>query len=305
MPALEENNHVSDLIVTIGTTNPLQKKFLDGAIAQLSTEELSDLNTYLSFCISSNISIEYLSECYLTIVADTLEEQMYFMRHESYRYHRFEDVANNVYFNDAYMKKYMYGLAITAFLWPNHTALHRFFLENLPTGKKGRYLEIGPGHGYYFMNAMTRTDFDSFTGVDISKTSLDLTRNIIRHFYPESHADVKLVEADFLQWQDHEAPYDAITMGEVLEHVENPLDFLKKIASLSTANSHVFLTTCVNAPAVDHIYLFRTPQEAEAMIETAGFAVVQKHYAPYVGKTLEYCAKHHLAVNVAYVVRKR
>lgn len=301
---LEKFPHVAAIIDTISATNALQKKFLDGAIAQLSEPEIGDLNAYLSFCITTGVSINYLSECYLTIVADTFEEQKYFMEHESYRYSRFGDVATRVYFNDTYMKKYMYGLAITAFLWPNHTALHRFFLENLPVDKKGHYLEIGPGHGYYFMNAMARTSYDSFTGVDISKTSLDLTKNIIGYFYPNANKRLKLMEADFLQWQDHEAPYDAITMGEVLEHVENPLDFLKKIVSLSASDAHIFLTTCVNAPAVDHIYLFRTPEEVETMIAQAGMAVVAKHYAPYVGKTLEYCMKHKLAINVAYVVKK-
>jgi 2-polyprenyl-3-methyl-5-hydroxy-6-metoxy-1,4-benzoquinol methylase len=299
------SSYVPTIIEEISATNPLQKKFLDNAITQLSADEINDLNTYLSFCVASGITLPYLADCYLTIVKDTLSEQTYFMEHEAYRYNRFADVGDNVYFNDAYMKKYMYGLAITAFLWPNHTALHRFFLENIPTNKKGKYLEIGPGHGYYFMNAMARSAYDNFTGVDISKTSLDLTKNIIHHYYPDASSRVSLVEADFLNWQDHNGPYDAITMGEVLEHVENPLDFLKKIASLSTPATHVFLTTCVNAPAIDHIYLFRTPQEVETMMEAAGFSVVKKHYAPYVGKTLEYCAKYKLAINVAYVVKKR
>lgn len=296
--------YVHAIIAAIGAANPLQKKFLEGALAELSEQGISDLNAYLSFCCATGIDLDYLTDCYLTIVADTLEEQIYFMKHESYRYSRFADVANHVYFNDAYMKKYMYGLAISAFLWPNHTSLHHFFLQNLPTHKKGRYLEIGPGHGYYFMNAMTRTAYNTFTGVDISKTSLELTKAIIQHFYPDAGSAVTLVEADFLTWQNHEGPYDAITMGEVLEHVENPLDFLKKIASLSTSQSHIYLTTCVNAPAIDHIYLFRTPEEVEEMIEDAGFAVVDKHYAPYVGKTLEYSMRHKLAVNVAYIVKK-
>jgi ubiquinone/menaquinone biosynthesis C-methylase UbiE len=302
---VEQTPQVQALLSAISAASPLQKKFLDAAVAQLAPVELNDLEAYLAFCASIPLTTDFLSDCYLTIVADTFEEQRYFLEHGRYRHQSFAEVAGHVYFNDAYMQKYMYGLAISAFLWPNHTALHRFFLSQLPTHKNGHYLEIGPGHGYYFMNAMTRTAYQRFTGVDISKTSLDLTRAILSHYQPENRKDVQLVEADFLAWQPSDAPYDAITMGEVLEHVENPRAFLEKIAALATPDAHIFLTTCVNAPAVDHIYLFRTPEEVETMIAEAGLELREKHYAPYVGKTLEYCRKHALAINVAYVVRKR
>ena len=52
-------------------------------------------------------------------------------------------------------------------------------------------------------------------------------------------------------------------MGEVLEHVEQPEVFLRRIADLAKDDAYIFITTCINAPAVDHIYLWRTTDELE------------------------------------------
>jgi hypothetical protein len=93
-------------------------------------------------------------------------------------------------------------------------------------------------------------------------------------------------------------------MGEVLEHVEDPGRFLSTIARLSGPATHIFVTTCMNAPAVDHISLFRTGKEVEDIINSSGLNIVDVCYVPYVGKTLAECEKRNLAVNVGYVLRK-
>jgi hypothetical protein len=60
----------------------------------------------------------------------------------------------------------------------------------------------------------------------------------------------------------------------------------------------------MNAPAVDHISLFRTGKDVEDIITSSGLHVVEACYVPYVGKTLEECEKAALAVNVGYVLRR-
>ena len=120
--------------------------------------------------------MDYLVESYNTIVNDTLMEQMFFKENKRYRWSRFDELAHTVYFDDTYMRKYMYGLAITSFLWPNHVALHDFFLSTFPQGRKGTYLEIGPGHGYYFMQSARLGNFDRLLGVDISAASVAVSR---------------------------------------------------------------------------------------------------------------------------------
>jgi SAM-dependent methyltransferase len=69
------------------------------------------------------------------------------------------------------------------------------------------------------------------------------------------------------------AQYDWITMGEVIEHVEQPLELLRKVRSLLAPSGRAYITTPANAPTLDHIYLFREEEEIRGMLRDAGFAV--------------------------------
>jgi len=110
---------------------------------------------------------------------------------------------------------------------------------------------------------------------------------------------------DFLEAKELEAgTYDAIIMGEVLEHVEQPDVFLKRIAELAKDDAYIYVTTCINAPAVDHIFLWRSTDELEKMIEGTGLKIKTPLRLPYEGKTLEESQAAELSINVAYVLEK-
>jgi len=284
--------------------NPAHANFLCASRACMAMGSSDELRQYLTYCLSRGLSMPYLIDCYNTIVVDTLMEQIYFRKHKAYRCSTFKQVADRVYFDETYMKKYMYGLALTAFLWPNHAAMYNFFVSTFPVGIGGNYLEIGPGHGYYFRKAALLGRFDRMIGIDISAASVALTRDIVQHFGIKTRAHVEIVESDFLEINDEGADYSCIVMGEVLEHVEDPGLFLRKLAGLSRPDTHVYLTTCVNAPAIDHISLFHSAAEVEELSRANGLDVVERLYAPYAGKTLAQCEAERLAVNVAYVMRK-
>ena len=88
-------------------------------------------------------------------------------------------------------------------------------------------------------------------------------------------------------------------MGEVLEHVEQPALFMARIRELAAPGAFVFITTAINAPAVDHIYLFDTPDAVRALVRKAGFAIKAELVAPYVGMTLEETLAQKLPINIA------
>ena len=48
----------------------------------------------------------------------------------------------------------------------------------------------------------------------------------------------------------------------------------------------LLLTTCANAPAIDHIYLFRTVDEIEQLLAAAGYRVADRVVLPYGRKTV-------------------
>lgn len=295
----------TSLIAEVVAKNTRHEGFINNALNIVTPEELGDLEKYLGFCASRGISIPYLADCYLTIVGDTLKEQIYFMKHRKYRNATFKDVADAVYHNKEYMDRYMYGLAISDFFWPNHIAMTRFFKKCLPRSQKGKYLEIGPGHGYYLMTALDLSAYDDFLGIDLSEASVKQTQAIIDYFSPEAKGRFALKNTDFLEAKDLEpGSFSAIIMGEVLEHVEQPQVFINRIAELATKDAFIYMTTCANAPAVDHIYLYEKPQDVEDQFKAGGLEIVDRAILPYEGQTLERCIKEGLAINVAYALKK-
>lgn len=141
---------------------------------------------------------------------------------------------------------------------------------------------------------------DNYTLIDISETSLSLTKKMINDL--GIHDDViQYLHQDFLTF---EAPnkYDVIVMGEVLEHVENPLEFLKKCKALMTDSGKCYISTCANAAEVDHIYLFRSSAEVESLILSANFKIQEKIILPYHGYSVGECEEELLPMNMGYIL---
>ena len=300
-----ESEKLNTLIGNILSRDPLHSQFLQQAIPNLTADERNRLDLILAFFENNGLSLDYIAECYNTIVEDTYAEQIHFMQNGKYRFKSYAEVAQQVYHDPTYMDKYMYGLIVTNFLWPNHVAMARFFRENLPADKKGRYLEVGPGHGYYIATAASEGSFDSLTGVDISATSIQQTRALLNHFAPEVATRCELRHCDFLAADTLEpGSFDSIVMGEVLEHVEQPEAFLQRIHGLAKDDAFIFVTTCVNAPAIDHIYLWDSTDELEKMIVGSGFIITKALRLPYEGKTLDQARDMRLPINVAYTLHR-
>jgi len=297
--------NVRGLIAAILLESPLHRNFISEALRNLSVAEIDELSAFLDYCKLQRLSTEYMADCYLTLVEDTIGEQIYFNAHKHYRYSSFAEVANKVYFDPEYMDKYMHGLAISSFLWANHIAISRYFRTTLPTNARGRYLEVGPGHGQFLLRAMRDCSCSEYLGVDISATSVAQTKNIINHFLPQCDAEVRLETRDFLSKDDLPADsFDIIVAGEVVEHVEQPEAFFCRIAELAKSDAHIFLTTCINTPAIDHIYLWRAPEELEKMIRACGLTIKDRLTLPYQGKTMAQAIAEDLSVNFAFVLGK-
>ncbi|HTK85917.1 MAG TPA: class I SAM-dependent methyltransferase [Patescibacteria group bacterium] len=294
------------LVAKILEENPVHRKVLESSVGQLTGDEVKLLEGYISYCLEKGLTIEYLAESYLILVMDTFREQMYFQQHKKYRYSTFAEVANDVYFNETYMSHYMYALALTLFFWPNHLGMFRFLKQTLPRDKKGKYLEIGPGHGFFITTAMEMTAFDSFTGVDISDTSIEQTKALVDHYLKGKQKKIPQLKCmDFLTADLPDSEFDAVVMGEVLEHVEQPEAFMKRVRDVAKKDAYIFITTCIDAPVKDHIYLFENTKQIADLFDDCGLSIKSELFVPYEGKTLEESFTNRLPVNVAYVLQKK
>jgi 2-polyprenyl-3-methyl-5-hydroxy-6-metoxy-1,4-benzoquinol methylase len=166
----------------------------------------------------------------------------------------------------------MHGLVLAQYLWFDQYERILFFTDNLRKyiPAKEKYLEIGGGHGLYINEAVRLVpEMGRFDLVDISTSSLDLAKGIVN----DDRINYYLKNIfDFTQ----EETYDFITIGEVLEHVEEPLQLLKKVTGLLGVNGVCYLTTPINAPMIDHIYLFNNVDEIRDLFNEAGLKIIEE-----------------------------
>ena len=294
--------NIAALVQEIGAQNPLQQQFVRNSAAGLDGEERDWFGAYLDYCLATGQSLASLAACYNLLVKDTMREQMYFQRHGRYRCSTYSEVSDAVYQNPEYMEQYMAGLALTAFLWPNHRKMRKSFLRKLPRERGGHYLEVGPGHGFHMMSAMRLSAYETFTGVDISPKSVEMTRSIIESGFFGRWENYELVCQDFLECEAPPGKYGALVAGEVLEHVEQPLAFLRKLHELAAPDAFIYVTTAVNAAEIDHIYLFDSVGPVRRMTEEAGLRIEDEEGFPYTGLSLEECEGRRLPVNLALVL---
>jgi len=74
---------------------------------------------------------------------------------------------------------------------------------------------------------------------------------------------------------------------------------------IAKKNAYIFITTCINAPAIDHIYQFKDTKQVEDMFSDCGLRIKKQRILPYVGKTLEESMNLFLTINVGYILEKK
>ncbi len=290
---------VEELIEKIGEKNEFQRKILTEQ--SFSDGELDQLERFLEFNIRKrNKTLDDLVDAYLFVVDMAWEETYYFLEHGHYRNSTYEDVADSVYGNPEYMEQYMTGLSILDYLMISHLKMIRYFKENLRNWH-GRYLEIGPGAGQLLVTAIERGDFQSFTSCDISETSVDLSNRYLEFLGWQEKCKVE--KRDFFAF-DSADPYDCIVMGEVLEHVEDPQAMLNKIYELLSIGGIAYVTTVINTPTLDHIYLFSDKEQVLKMAENVGFIVKDYLLATAGDISLDLAERKKRAINIAMILGK-
>jgi hypothetical protein len=60
--------------------------------------------------------------------------------------------------------------------------------------------------------------------------------------------------------------------------MEDPGALLKCVSNLLSEDGTLFITTPANAPAIDHIFLFKDENDIRQLIRDAGFAVASEFY---------------------------
>jgi 2-polyprenyl-3-methyl-5-hydroxy-6-metoxy-1,4-benzoquinol methylase len=230
------------------------------------------LKRYIKFLENDHKTLDYSINCYLQMLADVNYEAVQFLKTGEYSSKSFKEVNQRVYNNPKVMEYYMHGLLLSQFLWTHHYEILLYFNKIINSHKSliNNYLEVGGGHGLYISEAINIIrDNAQFDLVDISKSSLDISGKLILN------NKVAFIHSDIFEYSP-KIKYDFISMGEVLEHVENPVKLLMKLHSLLKDTGKLFITTPTNAPAIDHIYLFQNAADIRKVITESEFQIEQE-----------------------------
>ena len=231
------------------------------------------------------------------------EEEYHFRRYDEYRLKSFADAVREVYDNKPYMDSYMNGLLMTQIYWSNHTASFTFYRDRYLTAlpEKYTFVEVGPGHGLLLYQAASDPRAGSVSGWDLSEASIGQTRAALQHLGAPA---VPLVIQNLFDVDALAETYDGVGFSEVLEHMEEPARALRHLRTVLKPGGRLFVNVPINSPAPDHLYLLRSPEEAVAAVESAGFVVDDSGFFPATNYTLEQARKRALTISVCMVARR-
>lgn len=301
------------LFQMIQAGNPFQSHYIDKMKHDVMEQREYDILEFLvSYFKNQGISVEQQAEAYLHFVQETMEEQLYFRKNHCYRADNYEKVCQPVYKNNQRMSDYVVALALTDCIWSNHIYSLRWYEEELRSvcaQRVNTYMEVGCGLGINLLRTMQLTNAVEYRSIDLSQRAVELCGCLLsyakeRDFLGEQHYTV--ICEDFFNSQIlKEVKADIFVMFEVLEHVPNPGDMLDRIKQLTSDDAQIFVSTAINSPMPDHIYLFRSVREVLNMMDCHGFVVENKICAAANNVNIEEAERRQLPITIALRLRKQ
>ncbi len=307
---LSDAPDLSQVVAHICAKSPFQKKAMARNFSAADPGYIAfadGLVSRLLRAVERGPAHDYLADAYLAYTKQIRIEEMYFAKEHTYRLSRFEDAYREVYSRDDYMFDYVVGLGMTQILWPNHWAIVQFYVnEFLPLiGAASRGAEVGVGHGLFHAEMLRAAPEMRSRMLDISPTSLEMTRRMIVATGLDPKRAEK-VECDIQKGIPVEdASLDVLLMGELIEHIENGAAVLGQFTKKMKPGGLCFFTTAANAPAEDHILLFRTTGEIREVVSGAGWKIKKEHLGTLNGMSVEEAEADGHNINYAAVIAPR
>jgi SAM-dependent methyltransferase len=285
--------------------NPFQKKSIEKLLANADDQYIKFAESVVSRVLTAvdrGECFDYLAETYLWYTKLLRIEEMYYAQEGKYRYDNYEEVYEKVYSRDDYMFDYVVGLGLTQPLWANHYRIFRFFLDEfVPMIKDAKTgAEIGVGHGLFHSEAMRGAPKLKTILLDVSNTSLEMTRKMIAATGMDKERANPMnvdVQKDMPLEDDS---LDTLLMGELIEHIQDGERVLSELSRKMKKDGFCYFSTAANAPAEDHILLFKDIGEIRGIIDKCNWKIIKEKCftlnemsvedAEKNGQNINYCA---------------
>ena len=277
LKAIDAAAAVSQFEAAMGSIAPFMLPSLKRQRDTFGDEWVQQFGTTLSRLVAT--SDERLISAvrgYVNFALDGMRLQKKFEKKLEYENKSYLDASNAVYQNKEYMfGMYLPGILLSHYLWPHHYRQFQFyqrsFLPSFASAPVAEFCDIGPGTGFYSRQLLTASPRAEGWAFDMSPSSLEYSTTQLAAFgvagrWHEEIRDIVL-DTPARQW-----PF--LVCIEVLEHLEDPLAFLKALRKMLMPGGRGLISAAVTAPNEDHIYLYNSGFEVRTQIEEAGFVVL-------------------------------
>lgn len=296
------------LIQRISEGNPLQAQYIDRVNKKGTVKTDESMLSYLvEFWESLGMDLQTMADAYLEFIFQAMVEQVYFKKHHQYKNREYSDICQDNYGNSDYMENYLVALEISDCLWENHLLVRNWYIQRLEEiGNCKKFVEIGCGGGLNLIPIFKQFRETHCVAVDLSEKSTEVCRKFLNWAYEKGlifSTDFEVICQNVFEWNCEDAP-DVLIMFEVLEHVPNPRELLHRIFEIMDEHTVFFLSTVINSPMPDHVYLFRNQGEVKDMVETTGFDIVDCYCAPANSMTMEEAERTESPITIALELKK-
>jgi SAM-dependent methyltransferase len=240
-------------------------------------EEEISLNISKVFGEENNPQWEEAVNGYIAFCNDALKAQIYFEKHGRYKATSYADCVELCYRNPDYMKlRYLPGQYLSHYIWPHHQKMLRHYIEKLIPEIKDKiscFYEVGVGCGMYSQKSLEKMPECHGIGFDISGYALDFTYRVVKaHGFTNRY---EVLNQDIIK-KPLDKKADLVISQEVLEHLEDPENFIDGLFKTTRSGGWGYITAAINAAHTDHIYLYRSPDDLKKQIESCGWNILDR-----------------------------
>jgi len=276
--------HLDRLEARFRSASPIFREAISRQRSALGEDWAAAFDETIERLMPADEDVALAVDGYSRFALDVLRLQARFDQTGEYESKSYASIASDVYANDEYMRTcYLPGLLLSQYLWPHHHRQAQFFqqgyVQDMIRAGADRFYDVGVGTGFYSRLALVGAGNVSGLGFDISPSSRDYAIRQARAFRAGDRYSVEIRDVV----RDPADPVDWLICVEVLEHLEDPVEFLGALRGLLRPGGKAFIATALNAPNADHIYLYRTADEVVGQLRQAGFGVEQ-YFCALAGK---------------------
>jgi SAM-dependent methyltransferase len=251
---------------------------LENSRRRFGKEWERDCNLVFGIVFPDDEKLRNATQGYIAFSNQGMRAQVEFQRRGRYQFSSFDEVASNVYFDENYMTScYLPGLLLSHLLWPHHYAQLSFYRRIVEKLLPATFAEIGVGTGVYSLFTLLQFPTIKGLGVDISKSSLSFATGLLQSAGLTNSYETQLCD---ITKSTLPVPPDLVVSVELLEHLEDPVDFLRGIKNLIKNGGDAFVTAAINAAHADHIYLYSSVTDIEVQFKESGLRIVEYIYEP-------------------------